>query len=367
MAFLPLSAAAQSSTFSVRGLGVPVQGISTASRGMAGANGLLDPQSSLDPASLAGADTLTATLSAFEDFRSSSGPAGTASARVVRFPHMMVSTAIGRSRFVVGFSVSSMLARDFGLATTDTVSPYGTPVVLADTFVSRGGVSELQGALAWRSAGPWSLGVGVHILTGTNRLESHASFNDSLYASTLEKAELSYAGYGASLGVRGDFGALTLTALAGLDHGLRVDLDSTRLGTIPMPTTLGGGLRWRSSRLELAGQAIWRNWSRATGQIGLVGGYGADNTVDLSAGLQYVRNVRRPTHFPLRLGARWTSLPFQILPGYQPHELDLSLGTGTRFAGERGGLDFALEHVNRYGAGYTERAWRAALGITVRP
>jgi hypothetical protein len=69
---------------------------------------------------------------------------------------------------------------------------------------------------------------------------------------------------------------------------------------------------------------------------------------------------------PLRLGARYATLPFSPTDE-QAHEVNVSLGTGLAFAGNRGLLDLSLERAFRSGAGATERAWQVSVSLTVRP
>ena len=98
------------------------------------------------------------------------------------------------------------------------------------------------------------------------------------------------------------------------------------------------------------------------------GGIGARNTFEAAAGLEVIRHVKRPTSLPLRLGVRYTTLPFLLIADPQPKEFDISAGTGFRFAGDHGGFDLSLEHASRsQGPSYTESAFILTFGITVRP
>jgi hypothetical protein len=66
------------------------------------------------------------------------------------------------------------------------------------------------------------------------------------------------------------------------------------------------------------------------------------------------------------LGVRYATLPFSPNDD-QAHEIDLALGTGVSFAGNRGILDAVLERAFRSGAGARERAWQFSMSLTVRP
>lgn len=362
-------AAAQASIFSVRGLGVPASPYTARTLTLGGATAMFDPLSALNPAAMGGNDTLAAVFTAAQSFRSTRDPAGTSTGRDTRFPHVMIAGPVGHTPFSIGLSLSSYSTRDFSLATVDTVSPRGLPVILSDTFSSTGGVSQIQAGGAWHRRGSaWSVGASFTLLTGTNRLQSRAAFSDSSYIPTRQRTELSYAGYGATLGVRRDFGpSLSIGAMVRTDHNVKVNIDSTRLTQVDLPISLGAGVQWRSSRLTLAGQGLWRTWSDANTDITTLDGYGSFNTLELGGGIEYARNARRGYQFPIRLGVRYATLPFAIRPGVQPHELGLSIGTGTRFAAQRGGIDLGLERISRSGGVYHERVWRVLVGITVRP
>ena len=94
---------------------------------------------------------------------------------------------------------------------------------------------------------------------------------------------------------------------------------------------------------------------------------GARNTIEYSAGLEYVRNARRRDQLPLRLGIRSVQLPFLLVQGSQPKELGISAGTALRFANNLAGLDLTLERVRRtQGDAYRENAWLFSVGISVR-
>jgi hypothetical protein len=147
-----------------------------------------------------------------------------------------------------------------------------------------------------------------------------------------------------------------------------VDRDSARVGTIDLPYTFGLGIRIQpAARLELGAQTIVRTWSGANSDLLQQGGTGADNTYEVALGAQYTPDLKRPYRRPLRVGARYATLPFPLLPGEQGHEFGVSLGSGMRFAQQRGGIDLALEHEWRSEGAYSERGFLLSFGISLRP
>ncbi|MEP7176231.1 MAG: hypothetical protein ABI860_06730 [Gemmatimonadales bacterium] len=366
---LPAAAAAQSSQFGVRGLGMPGRALSARTFSTGGAFGMFDPESALNPASLGGATLLTAGFGTLQDFRHVENPAGSETLRETRFPHITVAGPVRGMPLVAGVSFSNYTSRDFTVATADTVILRGVLVPVSDTLASRGGLSDLRFAAAYRVREDWVFGGAFHVITGSTRLRARRAFADTTYQVVTQRSELSYAGIGLSLGLIRNFGpAFSVAASVRSDGKVNVDRDSTRVSTIDLPYTFGLGLRWHARpALELASDVVVKTWSGANSDLLAQGGTGADNTVEVSLGAEYSPDVRRPTRRPVRVGVRYGTLPFSLVPGRQPHELGVSLGSGLRFAQDRAGIDLGVERVWRSAGEYSERAFLVNLGVTVRP
>jgi hypothetical protein len=369
LACLPGTALAQASQFGVRGLGFPGRGLATRAIATGGAFALFDQESSLNPAALGGVATLTSVFTMSEAFRSVTNPTGTASTRDIRFPQLMIVGPVRQTGAALGFSYSSYTDRDFTIASSGTIDLRGVPVGVVDSFSSRGGLSDLRAAGAYRIHDRWTFGAGFHVITGSNRLQSRRSFNDSSYVSSVQRAEVSYSGVGLSGGVIRQMGTrFAVAALGRWDGHLNVDRDSSRVGTVDLPFTFGLGIRWQpTAKLDLATQTILRTWSGANSDLLAQGGVGADNAWEVAVGAEYTPDLKRPFRRPLRLGARYGQLPFPLTQGIQPHEYGLSVGSGMRFAQQRGGIDLALEHVWRSDGTFSERGFILTFGISVRP
>ena len=74
------------------------------------------------------------------------------------------------------------------------------PVNVTETIESRGGINDFRLAVAYRLGQRWVVGAGAHIITRSNRVEARRTFSDTLYARSVQRAELSFAGFGVSLG-----------------------------------------------------------------------------------------------------------------------------------------------------------------------
>ena len=367
---LAVSAAdAQSSEFGVRGLGLPGRSIGARSRATGGSFGLFDPESSLNPATLADFPSVTAGFVLTPEWRHWENPSGSASLRDTRFPLIYVGGPVPNRPFALGLSFSGYADRDFKLGTTDTILLRGVPVAAFDTLTSTGGLNDFRIAASYRPGPNTTLGGGFHIITGSARLDARRIFSDTAYLPSRQTAELSYGGIGFSLGAVHRFSPTLLGALMIRSDGkASVDRDSTPTYTIDLPYTFAAGLAFRpSSTVQGAVQAIYRTWSASNSDFLNLGGLGAVNTLDLSAGVEITTNRKLPTHRPVRFGVRYADLPFPLTPGTKAHEFGLSAGTGTHFAHERAGVDLALEQVWRSEGAFKERALLFTLGISVRP
>ena len=369
LALMPGVSRAQSSQFGVRGLGFPGRALAVRSMGSSGAFGLFDHESSLNPAALAAVPTLTSVFTVAQSFRHTENPAGTASLRDTRFPQLSVAGPVRQTGAALGISYSNYTSRDFTVATRDTIDLRGVPVGVTDSFSSRGGLNDFRLAGAYRIRDRWIFGAGFHVITGSNRLVTRRVFSDSNYLSASQRSEISYAGVGLSAGVIRQFGPrVAIAALLRTDGHVNVDRDSARVGSVDLPYTFGVGLRLQpGAQLELAVQSIVRTWSGANSDLLEQGGTGANNTFEVAAGAQYTPDPKRPYRRPLRLGARYATLPFPLLPGEEGKELGVSLGSGMRFAQQRAGIDLAVEHVWRSEGPYSERGFILSLGVSVRP
>lgn len=364
----PSIATAQSSEFGVRGLGAPGRPLSAQATGTGGAFGMFDAESSLNPAALGAVGTLTAVFTGAMDYRHVENARGTASVRESRFPQIAVVGPVRKYPLTLGVSYSNYTSRDFTLTSQDTVALRDIPVPVNDTLSSRGGLSDLRLAGSYHVGG-WTLGGGFHILTGSNRLKNRRVFSDNSYLPVTQSSEISYAGVGASLGMIRQFGPrFSVAAVVRSDGHANVDRDSARVTTVDLPYTFGLGMRFRSGpRLQMASQVLVRTWSGANSDILDQGGVGAENTVDAALGGEYATNRRNSFKLPIRFGARYATLPFPVVPGEHPREFGLALGSGTRFAQERAGVDLSLEHVWRSSGEFKERAFLVTVGMSVRP
>jgi hypothetical protein len=371
LALAPATLDAQASQFGVRGLGVPGRALSTRAAGSSGAFAMFDAGSALNPATLGGLATVTATFNGSESFRTVENPAGSESLRDTRFPLVSFGGPARGSPFAFGLSYSTYTNRDFSNATIDTLELREVLIPVFDTLSSRGGMSDLRLATSYKVRERSVLGAALHVLTGSNRMESHRTFADNQFLPVEQSTELSFVGVGASLGMIRQLGrSLWVAAIARSDGNAKVERDSARVGTVDLPYSLGLGLRWKAgANLDLAGHGIFRTWSGANSDLIAMGGSGSDNTFEAALGGEFVGDPRRPSRAPIRFGVHYATLPFLLPPGFQPTELGASIGSGLRFAQDRAGLDVSVEYLTRSAAEGTfdERGFVLSFGVEVRP
>jgi hypothetical protein len=363
------AAAAQSSIFGVRGLGVPGRGLSVGALGTAGANGMFDPRSNRNPAALGMLNAATTVFTSTQGWRSTETPFGTGTTREQRFPHVLIGGPIPRTNLAGALSYSNYTTRDYLLVSEGVAAPRGVPIAVTDSTGSTGGVSDFRLGAGWSPTAQVQVGAAVHMLTGSNRVFTSRAWADSSYRSGRQESELSFLGFGLSAGVvLRPTSRLWIAGSVRKDGSLDVERDSTEVGSINMPISLSAAARFQvSSRMALSGQAATQDWSVANEGLTALGGSGARSTIEFAGGVELIRNLRRPEHLPLRLGARYAEMPFLVASGSQPTEVGFAVGTGFRFAQDLGGIDVTAERIRRsQGDGFAETSWQLSIGVTLR-
>ena len=362
--------AAQSSLFGTRGFGLPLRPISVRAFATGGSFGLFDYESSLNPSSFALIGRVNATFQTVQTWTRSENPLGTASTRDNRYPGFTVTTPVGGVPLAIAVSAAGYTDRNFSLASVDTVILRDVPVEARDTITSLGGISDLRLAVAWRQSGSIHWGLGLHLLTGSNRITSHRVFADSSYVGASERSTLSYLSSGVSLGVTVRVNTpLTLAGMIRADNSIRIERDTSRVANVRLPLTASGGARLLlGKRALIAGSVLFRTWSRSDSALVALGGVGSRNTLEWNAGFEFTPDPNRPGRRPVRLGFYRAELPFPVQSGRKSSETGVSAGSSLEFAGGRARGDFTLSRVWRNGGeGFSERAILLNVGISLRP
>jgi hypothetical protein len=357
--------AGQTSVYGIRGLGFPGRALTPRARALGGGLGGFDPASPLNPAAVAGFTQVTAVAVAAADFRGYEvGGTAVGGLHATRFPLVEVAGRLPRIRLGYALSMTQYTERSFDVSLTDTIVLRGADVQVSDRSSSSGGASDIRGALAWEPRRGLRVGAGLHVVTGSAKLSVSRSFSDSAYQAFRRVNEERVSGFGVSGGLLWAPTAGIQLALAGrYDTEADLVVDSTPTGTVDLPIAALAGLEIRPvPAIRWASTFIWRSWADA--DPGLSGR--AFNTWELGSGVELGGSESGASRVPLRLGARYATLPFSPTDD-QAHEVDVALGTGISFAGNRGLLDVVLERAFRSGAGARERAWQFSMSLTVRP
>jgi len=357
--------AGQTSVYGIRGLGFPGRALTPRARAMGGGLGAFDPASPLNPAAVAGFVQVTAVAVAAADFRGYQvGGADVGGLHATRFPLMEVAGRLPGVRLGYSLGMSQYTDRSFDVSLTDTIVLRGADVEVTDRSSSSGGASDIRGALAWEPRAGLRIGAGGHVVTGSAKLAVSRTFSDSAYQSFRRVNEERVSGFGVSGGLLWAPTAGLQVALGGrYDTEATLEVDSTPTGTVNLPISALAGLEIRPVRaLRWASTFIWRSWADADPDLP----GRAFNTWELGSGVELGGPESGASRVPLRLGARYATLPFSPTDD-QAHEVDVALGTGISFAGNRGLVDLVLERAFRSGAGARERAWQFSASLTVRP
>lgn len=377
LACLPAAGEAQS-LFASRGLGLVTEPLDARARGI-GAMRLGLPGAELsqaNPASSAGvvAPTLEVTFQ-FDDFNAQlAGREFDGS--TARFPTIHAAFPIGE-RWAVSAAYGGLLDQNWSVQAADTLLlQQGDTLVAADVVSSRGGVAALQLGGSYAVGGTLALGLAANLYTGSVR----QSVTREFFAPCVARgalgtqpgcfaAEYRYEGIGASAGARwAPTEAVSLAVAGSVGGTLRAEArDSVAVDrSYRLPATLQAGASGQvSQNLLLAVNGGWSGWSSVE-QLGA----GAHDTYHVGGGLEWDGASLAGRPFPLRLGGRYTQLPFSTGAfGEDSGTVDeraLTGGFGIRLAGGAALLDAGVERGWRDGqTGLSEDYWRAIVSLRV--
>ena len=348
--------AAQDSQFGIRGLGTPGKLESVRARTTGGAFAPFDAFSPLTDAVLADVRRMSASFTSGTSWRSIDASGVQSSLRGTRFPAMVIAGPVTR-RIVVGGGFSTYLDRSFGVVIQDTIDLRGVQQPITDAITSDGAIADLRIAVAARLHRRLALGLGLHRITGSTRVNATRSFADTAnYRTSTARDEVAYGATGGSASLLLDVTSdLRVAGWFRTDTRLRADVGGHTVAENDLPLMYGAGLQWRAgAQASVAGSLTWRNW----GAVQSIAN--AHDTFNWSVGAE----IGSPAS-PFRFGLRGGQLPFGV--GKTPTEVGYSAGLGRQFSGGRGRLDIGLERLQRSGTGLDERVWTFLLGLTVRP
>ena len=360
-------AAAQGSSFALRGLGWAGRPVSARTAGVGGAYAAFDPAMGTNPAALGRQRSVGGWAVGAPSRRTFDGPLGTATNETVRFP-LLGFAAPTPYRVTVGLSISDYLDRSYAIALRDTVNIRGEDEPYTDAVRSVGGVTDIRLGAAYRAQPRLLLGAGLHFYTGSARLSAQRVFDDASFLAVLITENTDFRGIGGSFGVLAQpLRRVELGASVRLNGQLRSQNSSGITARTPLPLEASGGLRLELvPGVLLAGTAQWAGWSRADSALRAETAEGARDTWSLGVGAEALRVTLIKLRTPLRAGYRWRQMPFSSL-GQEVSEQAWSAGFGFQFAQERAALDLAYESGSRSAGPTKETFFTVFVGLTVRP
>ncbi len=367
-ALLALSAsesAAQTSVYSVLGLGYPGRAISVRTRAMGGGLATLDPGSALNPGAVAAYRQLSTSVTVTSSFREYTvGDNAVSDLHDTRFAYASIGGPFGNAPVAFNLSFATYLDRTYNVVDTGRVEIRSDTVGYVENISSDGAVIDLRGAVAWEIDPKLRAGAAFHILSGTTENIFRRIFEGTDYAPLQRADRVSFTGFGGSAGiVYLPEPYLRLGASVRINSSVNVKLtEDVTIGKTPLPTEVSGGLFFAPiPTIRFASTAIWRSWSKTAEGSLAPDAANAYDTWEIGSGVE----LQGPSNLPLRFGFRYAQLPYS--PAEQAREINLSFGSGLGFAQGRATIEYAIERVLRDGGGVAERVWMFSFELRVVP
>jgi hypothetical protein len=295
---------------------------------------------------------------------------------VGRFP--LIQAAIPfRRRFVATLGYGSYLDRRWRAEAEDTIQLNGEDQAVRDRYVSEGGVGRLRFGGAYLLHDRLAVGASVDVLTGVVRdsviRRFPADTGVDVIAPSVRGQEWEHSGIAGTVGARwSPHDAVTVAASVTAGGKIMAEADSASLGKeYSMPLAFDVGASARIARSTTVAAALkYTGWGDTDAEL-TDGAGGARDLRSVSGGIEYEGFSLGRRTLPLRLGARYTELPFRWgskTDGNEfPNETAFSGGLGVRMAGGAALADLAVERGSRGGdaAGFDESYWRFTVSLTL--
>jgi len=361
------SVARAQGNLSTQGFGFPQGQMSSRALGTGGAIGEIDPASPRNPAaiSLFGGTTLIFQIE--PEYRRVHTPAKVDFTTTARYPLVLVAIPI-RSRGMFSVAASTLLDRTWETSVPDTQLISGENQPGNTTRKVDGSISDLRFSGAYTVA-PWlSLGLGVHMLSGSNLVTVRRTFVDSVrFGAFADTTILSYNGGAVSFGAQLIGGKVaTLGVSYRIGGSMKASVGDTTLSRASAPDAFGVSLAYVGIQgTTIAVRTAYDKWSdlQSLGDDATI----AHNAWDSSVGADIAGPRFGATTFMLRTGFRWRALPYEA-ENHVVKERSASFGIGAPFANGRVLLDAsAIRAARTADINFFEHAWTFSIGLTARP
>jgi hypothetical protein len=374
-AFTALSAepARAQGALTTQGFGYPPGAFSTRTLGTGGGLAQFDPQTPVNPASIATMAEPLLFLQYEPEFRRFTSGSTTQRSTVSRFPLAIASLPVG-GRGSIAVSVSTLLDRSWATTTTRDQDIAGQVAQLTETVKSIGAINDVRVAGGWIPNRVLQIGLGGHVFAGRNRLSFAQTFPDSLRFTPVQQvSNLSYTGFAVSAGAIIRPVASLAIAISGRKGGdLRARSGDTVVATASIPDKYGVGISYDGiSGATFAAQVSRDLWSGMNG-LGSEEARAVD-AWDGGAGIEATGPRIFERVVLIRLGGRYRTLPF-LAAGGEVREASVAGGLGAQFSRNRAAFDVTVQHAWRSADAATgvasevrERAFILSFGLRVRP
>lgn len=378
LAAVPAGEAAAQSLFSARGLGYTLEPLDARARGLGGVStGLAGGRLSIvNPAEAAGLPAPGLVVTFQPDLYDSRVDGAETSGTTARFPLILAGFPIGR-RVTATVGYGSFLDQNWQVEQTDSVLLSTGRVPVTDRFVSKGGIARFRAGAAYRLSDAFAVGLAADVFTGSVR-DSVSRVIPEFFAAS-SSATFTYGGVGVTGGVRWTPNeALSVAAAVSGGGGLTADVDivndegdplegdgEEKSYSTPVSVDVGASARVTQNTV-LAASGRWAGWSAVDEDF--AEGQEARDAASASVGVEWEGLAWNRRVFPVRLGGRYTQLPFRWAEGADfADERAVSAGLGARLAGGAALLDLAGERGWRGGeaAGVDESFWRFSVSLTL--
>jgi hypothetical protein len=352
---------------SVQGFGYPPGQMSTRSESMGGGPAELDPSSPLNPASIADGGPTRLYFQYDPEFRTVSSGANTSKTTTARFPVVSFALPLS-SRLTFGIGASTLVDRS-SLTRQNVNQIIDTATVAVDQRVRvLGAIDDVRFALGYAVSPSLRIGLGAHMITGTNQLNVIQQFPDSSrFANLNQTSRLAYSGTAFSAGFELHPSKVLALGFDGRKGGsLRAESGDTLKATAHAPDHYGASLEytgWGDATLAVhVGRDQWTAMRALASST-----VSAYDSWDVGGGAEAGGPRIFGRESVLRLGARHRTLPFSTT-GSSVSELSMGGGLGIVLARNRATLDLGLLHAGRSsGTTVKEHAYILSVGLRVVP
>ncbi len=364
IAALPVALRAQGSLGS-QGFGYPTGQLSSGALATGGSTAEIDPSSSVNPAALASPSRYAIYMQFEPEFRRTSGRGIQDRSTTIRFPGFMATG--GYQRVSASLSFSTLLDRTWSNTYSDSQLVGGQMYESSLRAASAGAINDTRFAVSYYVSPKLQVGLGIHSISGENRIEFGRAFADSTGLGSIgQQSSLNYSGRAMSLGAMTQpIKGLVIAGSARFGGEMRALRDTVVISTADVPSRYGIGVTWFGIPNTTLGARYERtSWSdmQRLGSDSL----SVFDATELGLGL----DVAGPRLFGaasiVRLGVRDRTLPFGV-DGNRVSERSISGGVGIPLARGRAQLDLTLQRAFREAAGLNERSWFVGIGLGIRP